>query len=92
MTTYNQESSPFQGFTSQNLPQGASFNSGSKRTTTITAKDLAFAIDISPSMLVENPINVEKLMSILMEESDDDADEDMDGQDDMESDSAVFEV
>lgn len=43
-------------------------------------------------MLVENPINVEKLMSILMEESDDDADEDMDGQDDMESDSALFEV
>lgn len=42
-------------------------------------------------MLVENPINVEKLMSILMEESDDD-DEDMDGQDDMESDSALFEV
>ncbi|KAF9319223.1 hypothetical protein BG006_003019 [Podila minutissima] len=72
--------------------EGASFNSSSKRTTTITAKDLAFAIDISPSMLVENPINVEKLMSILMEESDDDADEDMDGQDDMESDSALFEV
>lgn len=42
-------------------------------------------------MLVENPINVEKLMSILMEESDD-GDEDMDGQDDMESDSALFEV
>ncbi|KAG0082570.1 hypothetical protein BGZ93_002370 [Podila epicladia] len=72
--------------------EGVSFNSSSKRTTTITAKDLAFAIDISPSMLVENPINVEKLMSILMEESDDDADEDMDGQDDMESDSALFEV
>ncbi|KAG0014799.1 hypothetical protein BGZ81_000251 [Podila clonocystis] len=91
-TTYGQESSPFQGFSSQNTPQGASFNSSSKQTTTITAKDLAFAIDISPSMLVENPINVEKLLSILMEESDDDADEDMDGQDDMESDSALFEV
>ncbi|KAF9372225.1 hypothetical protein CPB97_001377 [Podila verticillata] len=88
--TYNQESNPFQGFSTPNPPQGASFNS-SKRTTTITAKDLAFAIDISPSMLVENPINVEKLMSILMEESDD-GDEDMDGQDDMESDSALFEV
>ena len=61
----------------ENAPVGdssayqASYSTGGsnfKRTTTITAKDLAFAIDISPSMLVENPVNVERLMSILMEE------------------------
>ncbi|KAG0220760.1 transcriptional regulator of RNA polII, SAGA, subunit-domain-containing protein [Mortierella sp. GBAus27b] len=66
----------------------ASYNSNnhnSKRTTTITAKDLAFAIDISPNMLVENPVNVEKLMSILMEEESEEEGEDaeMDEQDDM---------
>ncbi|KAI1299993.1 hypothetical protein EDD11_006336 [Mortierella claussenii] len=67
-------------------------NSGhnAKRTTTITAKDLAFTIDISPNMLVENPVNVEKLMSILMEEESEEEDEDadMDEQDDM-SDSMI---
>ncbi|KAF9432055.1 hypothetical protein BGZ76_011320 [Entomortierella beljakovae] len=60
-------------------------NYNQKRTTTITAKDLAFTIDITPSMLVENPVNVEKLMSILMEEESEEEDEDaeMDEQDDM---------
>ncbi|KAF9183145.1 hypothetical protein BGZ51_004211 [Haplosporangium sp. Z 767] len=65
-------------------------NHNAKRTTTITAKDLAFAIDISPSMLVENPLNVEKLMSILTEEEIDEEDDDieMDEQDEM-SDSMI---
>ncbi|KAF9948246.1 hypothetical protein BGZ70_002301 [Mortierella alpina] len=71
----------------ENAPAGdssgyqASYNTGGgnfKRTTTITAKDLAFAIDISPSMLVENPVNVERLMSILMEEESEEEDEDVD--------------
>lgn len=56
-----------------------------KRTTTITAKDLAFAIDISPSMLVENPVNVERLMSILMEEESEEEDEDVDMDDHAET-------
>ncbi|KAF9950365.1 hypothetical protein BGZ72_007968 [Mortierella alpina] len=71
----------------ENAPVGdssayqASYSTGGsnfKRTTTITAKDLAFAIDISPSMLVENPVNVERLMSILMEEESEEEDEDVD--------------
>ncbi|KAF9956326.1 hypothetical protein BGZ65_002811 [Modicella reniformis] len=68
-------------------------NHNLKRTTTITAKDLAFTIDISPNMLVENPVNVEKLMSILMEEESEEEDEDadMDAQDEM-SDSLVFTI
>ncbi|KAF9172271.1 hypothetical protein BGX21_005171 [Mortierella sp. AD011] len=74
----------------------ASYNSSShnsRRTTTITAKDLAFTIDISPNMLVENPVNIEKLMSILMEEDSEEEDEDaeMDEQDDM-SDEADLNV
>ncbi|KAG0285713.1 hypothetical protein BGZ96_010091 [Linnemannia gamsii] len=68
-------------------PYQASYaNSGhnSKRTTTITAKDLAFAIGISPSMLVENPVNVEKLLSILMEDESEEEDEDADMSDDQD--------
>ncbi|KAF8941611.1 hypothetical protein BGZ47_007327 [Haplosporangium gracile] len=66
--------------------QASYANSGhnSKRTTTITAKDLAFAIGISPSMLVENPVNVEKLLSILMEEESEEEDEDADMSDDQD--------
>ncbi|KAF9927541.1 hypothetical protein FBU30_003087 [Linnemannia zychae] len=56
----------------------------SKRGTTITGKDLAFAIGISPSMLVENPVNVERLMSILMEEESEEEDEDADMGDDQD--------
>ncbi|KAF9352856.1 hypothetical protein BGX26_009354 [Mortierella sp. AD094] len=81
---------------SSTLSYLASYNSNShnsRRTTTITAKDLAFTIDISPNMLVENPVNVEKLMSILMEEESEEEDEDaeMDEQDDM-SDEADLNV
>ncbi|KAF9089641.1 hypothetical protein BGX29_011934 [Mortierella sp. GBA35] len=80
------------GLLSSSPYQASYANSGhnSKRTTTITAKDLAFAIGISPSMLVENPVNVEKLMSILMEEEseEEDDDADMDDQDDV-SDSMI---
>ncbi|KAF9414437.1 hypothetical protein BGZ94_000394 [Podila epigama] len=67
------EARQFHGF-SHNQAQGPPHNTNG--TTTITARDLAFAIDISPSMLVENPVNVEKLMSILMEESDEDGEDD----------------
>ncbi|KAG0046430.1 hypothetical protein BGZ83_008407 [Gryganskiella cystojenkinii] len=66
-------------------------NLSSKRsnTNTITAKDLAFAIDISPSMMVESPANVEKLLSILMEsESEEDEDMEMDEEDEF-SDSMI---
>ncbi|KAF9897805.1 hypothetical protein BX616_004953 [Lobosporangium transversale] len=73
-------------------PAASYNNSGhnTKRTTTITAKDLAFTIDISPNMLVENPVNIEKLMSILMEEESEEEDEDaeMDDQDEL-SDSMI---
>ncbi|KAG0302853.1 hypothetical protein BGZ98_007188 [Dissophora globulifera] len=79
-------SSPFRN-ASSSVAQPASYNSNNaKRTTTITAKDLAFTIGISPNMLVENPVNVEKLMSILMEEeeeSEDDEDADMEDEDDI---------
>ncbi|KAG0250252.1 hypothetical protein DFQ27_009496 [Actinomortierella ambigua] len=63
--------------TNSNKQQGGS----TPTTTNITAKDLAFTIEISPSMLVENPVNVEKLRSILEEsesEEDDDGEEDED--------------
>ncbi|KAF9366387.1 hypothetical protein BGX34_003666 [Mortierella sp. NVP85] len=77
---------------SSSAPYQASYNNSHnlKRTTTITAKDLAFTIDISPNMLVENPVSVEKLMSILMEEESEEEDEDaeMDEQDEM-SDSLI---
>ncbi|KAF9551823.1 hypothetical protein EC957_004146 [Mortierella hygrophila] len=71
---------------SSSLYQTSYANSGlnSKWTTTITAKDLAFAIGISPSMLVENPVNVEKLLSILMEEESEEEDEDADMSDDQD--------
>ncbi|KAF9200619.1 hypothetical protein BGZ49_009138 [Haplosporangium sp. Z 27] len=70
---------------SSSFPTYNSSSHSSRRTTTITAKDLAFTIDISPNMLVENPVNVEKLMSILMEEESEEEDEDaeMDDQGDM---------
>jgi len=79
---------------SSSSPYQASYaNSGhaTKRTTTITAKDLAFAIEISPSMLVENPVNAEKLLSILMEEESEEEDEDadMDDEQDDVSDSMI---
>ncbi|KAF9909443.1 hypothetical protein EC991_008582 [Linnemannia zychae] len=74
------------GLLSSSPYQASYANSGhnSKRTTTITAKDLAFAIGISPSMLVENPVNVEKLLSILMEEESEEEDEDADMGDDQD--------
>ncbi|KAG0375235.1 hypothetical protein BGX24_009382 [Mortierella sp. AD032] len=74
------------GLSSSSSYQASYANSGrdSKRTTTITAKDLAFAIGISPSMLVENPVNVEKLLSILMEEESEEEDEDADMGDDQD--------
>ncbi|KAF9977147.1 hypothetical protein BGZ73_006914 [Actinomortierella ambigua] len=64
------------GSSNGNKPHGSA-----PTTTNITAKDLAFTIEISPSMLVENPINVEKLRSILEEsesEEDEDGEEDED--------------
>ncbi|KAI8597687.1 transcriptional regulator of RNA polII, SAGA, subunit-domain-containing protein, partial [Dissophora ornata] len=84
----NNSSQPGQPSSSSSGPYQASYNNNGhnpKRTTTITAKDLAFTIDISPNMLVENPVNVEKLLSILMEEDSEEEDEDaeMDDQDKM---------
>ncbi|KAG0234691.1 hypothetical protein BGW42_006311 [Actinomortierella wolfii] len=72
--------------TSSGSSQGGNSVNASKQgstpaTTNITAKDLAFTIEISPSILVENPVNVEKLRSILEEsesEEDDDGEEDED--------------
>ncbi|KAF9106395.1 hypothetical protein BGX27_009185 [Mortierella sp. AM989] len=84
-TSSEETSSPFQKNSnvaeaeSSSSSYQASYNSNnhnSRHTTTITAKDLAFTIGISPNMLVENPVNVEKLTSILMEEESEEEDED----------------
>lgn len=60
--------------------------------TTITAKDLAFAINISPSMMVESPANVEKLLSILMESESEEEDEEMDMDDEDELSDSMIEL
>ena len=61
-------------------------------TNTITAKDLAFAIDISPSMMVKSPANVEKLLSILMEPESEEEDEDMEMDEEDELSDSMIEL
>jgi len=73
---------------------GNAGNSGNTalKQTTITAKDLAFAIDLSPSMMVETPANVEKLLAILMESESEEEDEDMDMDDEDELSDSMIEL